>query len=281
MQTPIGTGQTSQGPFANDPHRPQYHFLPPANWMNDPNGLIYWKEKYHVFYQHNPHAASWGTMHWGHAVSADLLRWTHQPIALAPTPGGPDKDGCFSGCAVDNDGVPTLIYTGVQPEVQCVATSADDMRTWQKHAGNPVLAGPPPGLAVTGFRDPCVWREGAAWLMLIGSGIQGVGGAALLYTSPDLLHWEYQHPLCIGDKDQTGPMWECPDFFPLGDKYVLLVSPIGTSAVFTFVGTYANRKFIPETQDRADLGQHFYAAKSMADGSGRRLLWGWSWEGRS
>jgi beta-fructofuranosidase len=91
-----------------DPHRPRTHFLPPKNWMNDPNGLISWGGEYHLFYQHNPNGPFWGSMHWGHAISPDLIRWRHLPIALAPTPGGPDKDGCFSGCAVDNDGVRTV-----------------------------------------------------------------------------------------------------------------------------------------------------------------------------
>jgi len=144
-----------RGKLADDLHRPQYHFLPPANWMNDPNGLIQWRGQYHLFYQHNPGCPCWGTMHWGHAVSENLVHWTDLPIALAPTPGGPDADGCWSGCAVDNDGIPTLIYTGVFPQRQCIATSTDDLLTWEKHAGNPVIAAPPEGLDVTGFRDPC------------------------------------------------------------------------------------------------------------------------------
>jgi len=272
--------------LAADPQRPQYHFLPPAHWLNDPNGPLFWKGKYHMFYQHNPNGAFWGTMHWGHAVSEDLVRWKHLPIALAPTPGGPDKDGCFSGCAVINDGVPTLVYTGVSPEVQCLATSDDGMIAWKKYGGNPVIGAPPEGLKVTGFRDPCVWREANTWYMLIGSGFRGVGGTALLYTSPDLLHWKYLHPLFIGKMNEqaksknpvaTGEMWECPDFFPLGDKHVLIVSTQGTT--LWFVGTYAERKFLPESQGQLDFGS-YYAPKSMVDGRGRRILWGWVQEGR-
>ena len=126
-----------------DPHRPVFHFLPVKNWMNDPNGVIQWNGQYHLFYQYNPHGAFHGTIHWGHAVSSDLVHWRHLPIALTPTPEGLDKDGCWSGCAIDNNGVPTLFYTGVFPQVQCTATSSDDhLLTWQKHP-EPVISAPP------------------------------------------------------------------------------------------------------------------------------------------
>src|SRR6476659_4081408 len=135
--------------IAHDPLRPEYHLLPPHNWMNDPNGPIWWKGIYHLFYQLNPHASAWGDMHWGHAVSTDMLHWHHQPIALSPTPGGPDSEGCFSGSAVVADGVPTFIYTGLQNaplplvtlrdgsdklrESQLLATALDDdLIRWKK-----------------------------------------------------------------------------------------------------------------------------------------------------
>jgi beta-fructofuranosidase len=102
--------------LAHDFHRPSYHFLPPANWMNDPNGLIQWGNQYHLFFQHNPESAGFGTMRWGHAVSNDLIHWRDLPLALTPTPGGPDERGCWSGCAVNNNGVPTIIYTAVRGE---------------------------------------------------------------------------------------------------------------------------------------------------------------------
>src|ERR1043165_6462585 len=129
--------------LAGDRHRPQYHFLPPSNWMNDPNGLIQWKGQYHLFYQYNPHAPVWGSIHWGHAVSPDLVHWRDLPIALAPTPGTPDEYGVFSGCAVDAGGVATVVYTGVRKppglarvERPCLATSKDDdLVNWVKHPG--------------------------------------------------------------------------------------------------------------------------------------------------
>jgi beta-fructofuranosidase len=278
---------------ADDPHRPGFHFLPPANWMNDPNGLIQWQGKYHMFYQHNPVEATWGPMHWGHAVSEDMVHWTHLPIALAPTPDGPDKDGCWSGCAVDNDGVPTLMYTGVHPQCQLIATSDDDLlRTWTKHRTNPVIPAPPKGMEVTGFRDPCTWREGDTWYTVIGSGVEGVGGAILLYRSPDLVHWEYMNPILIGDKTRvhpirTGTMWECPTFIPLGDRHVLIISAMdGQDPALRYTayltGDYADHVFNPTRLSKLDHGDRlFYAPQTLVDDQGRRVMFGWIQEDRS
>ena len=292
--------QVFQRMFAADPHRPRYHFLPPSAWMNDPNGLIYWKGHYHLFYQYVPNDPPWETKHWGHAVSTDLVHWLDLPVALAPTPGGPDQDGCFSGCIVNHDGAPTLIYTGVRGDQQlpCLATSPDDLITWQKYRGNPVIAAPPQNLDLLAFRDHTVWKEGTTWYQLIGAGIRGVGGTALLYRSPNLVDWEYMHPLYTGDRNRsepvwTGSMWECPDFFHLGDKSVLMVSVYDDSRfreeaydgclhyAVAFVGAYTDHTFTPWTQSIIDCGGHFYAPQTMLAPSGRRLLWGWLWEGRS
>jgi len=264
-----------------DHHRSIYHFQPPANWMNDPNGLLHWGDDYHMFYQYNPNGPFHGTIHWGHAVSRDLMHWEDWPIALAPTPGGPDKDGCFSGCGVDNDGAPTLIYTGIRPEVQMIATSADGLRTWTKHPANPVIAAPPPGMDAAGFRDPYVWREEDGWCCIVGSGERGKGGVTLLYRSPDLVTWEYLHPLLSGVEAETGWMWECPNFFPLGDKYVLLISPIPLRRTLYAVGRYENHRFTAERWGEVDLGGCFYAPQVLVDRQGRRLMWGWLQEERS
>jgi beta-fructofuranosidase len=177
--------------------------------MNDPNGPIWWKGKYHLFYQLNPHSAVWGDMHWGHAVSPDMLHWRHEPVALAPTPGGPDSEGCFSGSAVVDNGVPTFIYTGVQNappekvtlrdgndklrETQMLAVAEDDGLLHWKKLETPVIATPPEGMKVTGFRDPCVWKEADGWYLGVGSGERGKGGCVLLYRSADLRRWEYLH----------------------------------------------------------------------------------------
>ncbi len=264
-----------------DPQRPCIHFLPPANWMNDPNGMILWKDRYHLFYQHNPYGPLWGNMHWGHAVSGDLIRWQHLPAAIAPTPGGPDKDGIYSGCCVDDGGRPTAVYTGVRPECQCLAVGDEDLLTWEKEPANPVIAKAPPGYDA-GFRDPWVWQEGAQWRMLVGSGRVGHGGAVLLYRSKDLRRWEYLGPMVEGDARETGRMWECPFFFPLGDKHVLVIHPIPMSRAIYMVGRYADGRFLPETAGSVDHGtQDFYATHFIRDRQGRQVMVAWLREARS
>jgi beta-fructofuranosidase len=276
--------------IAADFHRPSYHFLPPSNWMNDPNGFIHWQGDYHLFYQYNPTGATWGNMHWGHTVSPDLIRWRHLPIALLPSPGA-DESGCFSGCAVDDDGVPTFIYTGWQessptPQTQCVATSRDGLLTWEKHPRNPVLSVIPPEAGQNiDFRDPFVWREGDTWWMVLGSRQREEGGIVFLYRSADLVDWEYLGPLFEGTADRTGYVWECPNFFPLGDKWVLMISahplPGQTNGfVYYFVGDYANHRFTPLTEGMLDYGA-MYAPLTTLDVDGRRLLIGWIREQRS
>ena len=283
--------------LSTDPLRPQYHLLPAHNWMNDPNGPIFFRGRYHMFHQYNPQGAIWGNMNWAHATSPDMIHWRHEPIALSPTPDGPDQDGVFSGSAVLDNGTPAVIYTAVAPpvsgaeatlrdgvhtwrETQCLAFAQDDdLRTWKK-VPQPVIASPPQGLQVTGFRDPALWREGESWMLILGSGVRGKGGMILLYTSSDLHHWTYLHPLIEGapaHADQVNPvdsgeMWECPDFFPLGNKHVLLISTMGK--VRWKVGTYADRKFNAEKEGVVDWGA-YYAAKSMLDRDGKRILWGW------
>lgn len=283
--------------LSSDPLRPQYHLLPAHNWMNDPNGPISFRGHYHMFYQYNPEGAVWGNMNWGHATSADMIHWKHEPVAISPTPGGPDQDGVFSGSAVTDNGKPTVIYTGVQPprsqseatlkdgvhtwrETQCLAVAADaDLRTWTK-LPQPVIPSPPAGLEVTGFRDPCLWREGDRWMLILGSGIRGKGGTILLYSSSNLRDWTYLHPLIegsfsgkeSGNPVDTGDMWECPDFFPLGNKHVLLISTMGK--VRWKVGTYKDQRFTSEKEGVVDWGS-YYAAKTMLDRDGSRILWGW------
>lgn len=267
---------------SNDRYRPGYHFSPPSGWMNDPNGLIQWHGRYHLFYQHNPYEARWGFIHWGHAVSDDLVHWSDLPIALAPEPGSPRDDGCWSGVAVNDHGVPTLIYTEVRGGVQLpyVATGSDDLITWRKHPRNPVIAGPPEGIIVPGFRDHCVWREGDWWHQIIGSGIAGEGGACFLYRGRTLLEWEYLGPLCAGSVGENDDMWECPDFFAVGDRHALVVSPLPLNRAVYLTGRYESHRFIPETHGEVDGSRDFYAPQSFVDERGRRIMFGWLREAR-
>lgn len=278
--------------LARDRLRPRVHFLPPANWMNDPNGLSQWQGQYHLFYQYNPEGAFHNRIHWGHTISDDLVHWQDCPVALIPTPGGADQDGCWSGCTINHEGVPTLFYTGVNPQAVCVATSQDRLLTWQKRP-QPVISAPPAGLEAGtpwDFRDPFVWQEGEMWYMVIGSRQVGVGGKVLLYRSPDLRNWEYRHALLEGDMHQpapywTGTMWECPNFFRLGEKYVLIISyQDGETGHLLYpgyvVGDFVDERFYPLTHGLLEYGGAMYAPQVMLDDQGRRLLWGWLMEGR-
>ena len=271
-----------------DSHRPRYHYLPPSNWMNDPNGVIHWQGSYHLFYQYNPYGANHSNMHWGHAVSDDMVHWEDLPIALSPTPDSYDCGGIFSGCMIDNEGIPTVFYTGVNEDyslqVQCIATGSPDLLTWEKYTENPVIEAVPPQLRQTrDTRDPFVWQEDDAWYMVLGTRIQDIGGAILLYRSDNLVDWEYIHPLFVGETARNGKMFECPNFFKLGDKWVLIISSeLGhtTGTVLYFVGRYENYKFIPETEGVLDSG-YAYASLSHLDEQGRRILWSWIREGRT
>ncbi|HEX2980090.1 MAG TPA: glycoside hydrolase family 32 protein [Anaerolineaceae bacterium] len=259
------------------------------------NGLIQWNGQYHLFYQYNPAAAHWGDIHWGHAVSPDLVHWTDLPIALAPTPGGPDSGGCWSGCAVNYNGIPTLIYTGVQADAgqiitptPCLATSDGDLTVWRKYEGNPLFTAPLDNLV--GFRDHSLWKEGDLWYHLIGSGLDGVGGTVLLFRSPDLYHWEYLYPFCAGDTYasptlSTGAMWECPQFLSIAGHHFLVISGMTRDApLYTFylTGTYRDHRFYPNGVHQLDWGnEYFYAPQAMLDDQGRTIMFGWVREGRT
>lgn len=255
----------------SDPNRPRFHFVPILGWMNDPIPF-YYDGEYHVFFQYYPNAACWGRMHWGHAVSKDLLSWSQLPIALSPTAYSPDQDGCWTGCVVQCYSGFAAFYTGVFPQQQCLAFS-DDLLQWRKFVGNPVIGSSqkPEGFGET-FRDPCVWWENGEWRMILGGIQSGVGGSPLLFRSHDLVHWEYLHPLYSGPAAYD----ECPDFFSMGEAHVLL-----TSRNFTrwAVGEYRDGRFTPERTGIVDFGA-FYAGKTLLDDKGRRILFGWIREQR-
>lgn len=288
-----------------DPLRPRFHFVSPAGWLNDPNGVCQWDGTYHLFYQYNPEGAFHHRILWGHATSPDLVSWTDQPVALEPS-AGPDADGCWSGVLVNDGGTPTLVYSGRldERELPCVAVGSPDLSTWTKAPENPVIAAPPAGVDITAYRDHCVWREGSRWRQLVGSGIRGRGGTAFLYESADLRSWDYVGPLFIGDAyqgspadtDWTGTMWECVDLFRAGSGSLGSEPADGSPDVLVFsawddgrthhplywTGRYSADSFEPAALHRLDYGgRYFYAPQSFLDEAGRRIMFGWLQEGRT
>ncbi|MFC0168758.1 glycoside hydrolase family 32 protein [Pseudoduganella danionis] len=290
-------------------YRPGYHYTPARAWMNDPNGMVYYRGVYHLFYQFHPHSNVWGPMHWGHATSPDMLHWTHQPVALAPD----ELGAIFSGSAVvdwnntSGFGTPenpplVAIYTyhneadrlaGQRPpQSQALAYSTDQGASWTKYAGNPVLqAAPDQG----DFRDPKVrWHEASnSWIMSL-----AVGDHVAFYASPDLKQW---HFLSQFGKDvgAHGGVWECPDLLPIrvaetgAQKWLLLLSinpggPNGGSATQYFIGDFDGRQFVLDPafahqlkQDGPqwiDWGRDNYAGVTWSDvpaTDGRVLMLGW------
>ena len=270
------------------PYRPKYHFLPVANWMNDPNGPIFYNREYHLFYQHYPFKDDlkpdeFWEMSWGHAKSSDLVHWEHLNIALMPSH-DKGEDGCWSGTCVLNKGTPTIIYTSVNKlksphdyAEQWLASSKDGMFTWDKFFNNPVLIMEEKSqLEIHDWRDPFIWKENDKWYMILG-GHEHVSttnshGIILMYESSDLIDWQLKGTLCKGTRKQ-GRGWECPNFFALGDKHVLIVSPF--KEVLYAIGDYKNYSFTPNTWKILDHGKCFYAANSLLDDKQRRILLGW------
>jgi sucrose-6-phosphate hydrolase SacC (GH32 family) len=273
------------------PWRPRLHFTPPKGWLNDPNGLVTLGGEHHLFYQHHPDADVWGPMHWGHAVSADLVRWEHLPIALWP-----DVHGwIYSGSAVvDADGtagfgagalVAVFTHADAEGQSQSLAWSGDRGRTWEAFDGNPVLEAPE---GEADFRDPRVlrWEGGGAghWVMVLAAGRR-----VLLYTSTDLHGWEPASelsPTLPGGEEVT---WETPDLFPLRiegtgeERWVLTVAamsgaPAGGGGTCYLVGSFDGRTFAPESTEPvwADHGPDFYAPQSWGGDVGGERVWvGW------
>jgi fructan beta-fructosidase len=280
--------------LSHEPHRPGFHFSPSRNWLNDPNGLVWYDGEYHLFFQCNPEGTEWGNMSWGHAVSPDLVSWTELPVALRYT----DTEHVFSGSVVvdhrnttglGTDGAPAMValYTAHHPvtgnQAQALAWSVDRGRTWTRHPDNPVL-----DIGSTEFRDPKVfwYAPSAHWIMAVALPTDQV---IRFYRSPNLLAWTH---LSDFSTEHTEPgLWECPDLFELavdGDptdtRWVLVVSlgPGGGDALGTqyFVGTFDGAEFSPdipsERPSRLDHGADYYGAVSYTDAPARqRLLIGW------
>ncbi len=278
--------------------RPAFHLSTRVGWTNDPNGFSYYQGKYHMFYQYHPYATYWGPMHWGHAVSKDLLHWEYLPAALAPD--APyDRDGCFSGSAVElEDGRQLLMYTGVlrmpqldgpslELQTQCLAVG--DGTNYEKYAGNPVLDAKdiPEGSSCYDFRDPKVWKASdGTYRCVIGNRPADGSGQILLYSSPDGFSWKFEKVL-VANRNRYGLMWECPDFFPLDGKQVLLTSPQDMlpegleyhngNGTLCLIGTYdeETETFTEEHNQAIDYGIDFYAPQTVLTPDGRRVMIGW------
>lgn len=273
---------------------PRFHITAERHWLNDPNGLIQVDGTYHVFFQEHPHSPFWGPPHWGHVSSRDLVTWRRHERALSPEPGGPDRDGCWSGCAQVVDGVPYLYYTGVvgdgaaRVESVCRAAGSADLRHWTRDPGNPLVPGPP-AAATTGYhRDPFLWRDGAGWHLILASGAAGPHphGTVLVYDSPDARTWTYGGVL-FAEPDPAGAAavhWECAQLLRFGSDAVLVVSVQRPEAerplshVDYFVGELAGGRFRARRRGRLDGGDVLYAPAVMTDERGRHLLWGWAQE---
>ncbi|RYU90148.1 glycoside hydrolase family 32 protein [Mucilaginibacter terrigena] len=290
----LSAQRTATIPY-NEPYRPQAHFSPKEKWMNDPNGMVYYKGTYHLFFQHYPAATVWGPMHWGHAVSKDLVHWKQLPIALYP-----DKLGyIFSGSVVvderNTSGFGTkdkpamiAIFTHHDPkgekagsakfQNQSIAYSLDEGLTWTKYKGNPVLKNP----GIKDFRDPKVfwYSPGSKWIMSLAT-----KDRITFYSSPDLKTWkkESEFGQVLG---AHGGVWECPDLFPLkinGKEYwVLLVSinpggPNKGSATQYFVGHFDGGKFTPIGSQTKwiDFGPDNYAGVTFGNTGNRKVFMGW------
>ena len=283
-----------------DPTRPVYHFRPPANWMNDPNGTIYHNGYYHLFYQHNPYGDAWNHMHWGHARSKDLLHWEHLPIGLWPSE-ELGEGHCFSGCAaIGPNEEPLLIYTKVAPfendrakpedNEQWLALGSADWLTWEKWEGNPLLA--PGGQGAphfkSGWRDPYIFQAEGRNFLVLGAETDDTQEVSL-YEAEDesLMRWTYRGPL-VSTPPQERFFYECPNFINLGEKWALLTSPY--DLVDYVVGTFDvnTLAFTPETRGIIDHGlgytdhiaktggqPNWYASNTLYDPDGRCILLGW------
>lgn len=267
-----------------DPSHPIFHVTSPAQWMNDPNGPIFYKGFYHLFYQLHPFSDSDGTKYWGHVRSRDLVKWEPLPIALWPSEEAGEA-GVWSGCCTINGrGQPMIFYTSVAKNrsafdhaEQWAAMGDDDLIHWRKSTNNPALSealnGP---VKIYDWRDPFIFRDGNKTFLVLGGHLEKQGRAAVnIYEAldPGLMKWTYRGVL-FELPDPKTPTAECPNFFKLGNQWVLFVSPYGH--VQYFVGDFDAKacRFHPRTQGTLDYGS-FYAPNTMQLANGRRLVWGW------
>jgi sucrose-6-phosphate hydrolase SacC (GH32 family) len=292
-----------------DRHRPAYHLMPPAHWMNEPHGPIEVDGLHHVFYQANRKGPFWGGIEWGHAVSTDLVHWRHLPPALTPAATPVAPDGVWSGSTVHDDaGLPLIFFTAgddSQQPNQSVARALprwepDGTLRWVAEAAPVVLMPAGDDLVPGQFRDPFVWRENDEWYMLVGAGVREHGGTALLFTSADGAGWHLHGPLVTGHLDrhpEVGEMWELPVLLPIRsedrrERHVLVVCPwwetvpeARTVEVLYWVGRWdaGRRDFQPDHAEprRLDYGRHFTGPSGTVLSDGRTILWSIAQDGRT
>ncbi|MBA4860866.1 glycoside hydrolase family 32 protein [Streptomyces sp. PSKA54] len=262
------------------------HYAPAKGWMNDPNGLVHWQGRHHLFYQYNPDGTEFTNQHWGHASSPDLLTWTEHEVALFPGPAQTapyDATACFSGCAFEHDGGVSILYTGVLGDAQlpCLARAADDgLSGFVKDPANPLLPAPP-AADITEFRDHSVWHEGGRWRQLVAGARREHGGSVFALSSADLRAWDYDGVLVDRAASKVpGAVWECPDYFAMEGARALLVSVIHEDgeegpAVWWMTGTATDAGFEVRETGVADVGDRFYAPQSYWASDGRRIQFGW------
>ena len=277
----------------NPKDRPAFHLSPFIGWMNDPNGFSFYKGQYHLFYQYNPYSLYWDSMHWGHAVSKDLLHWGYLPAALAPE-NAYDSFGVFSGSSMElSDGRQLLMYTGVIKEndidtqTQCLAIG--NGTDYKKSEKNPVINTNqlPAGFDSSNFRDPKIWKDEQGYYNCIAVSKKTDGnGAVLLYRSKDAINWNFESVFLEND-GSIGHMWECPDFFELDGKKLVCLSPQDMCAkdykyhngngTVCFIGQLnkEGNKFIAESDDCIDYGIDFYAPQTIKSPDGRTIMIGW------
>lgn len=266
-----------------DPDRPVYHFHPPADWNNDPNGTIFYRGWHHLFYQLNPFGSKWGNMHWGHARSRDLVNWEHLPIALAPSE-GKGETAVFSGAAALNGhGQVRLLYTSIgnrSPEQWMAEPEDEELLTWKKSARNPILTTAAHGHSeIFDWRDPFLFTDNGTTYMVCGGNTtdqkRGGGGQVELYRANNsaLTAWTYLGPV-FQCKDRDVINIECPNLFKLADKWVLIVSPQKPCEYYVGSLDLQRAKFTPERHGVLDPG-NAYASNISRDDAGRTILWLW------
>lgn len=260
-------------------YKPAYHYRPRANWINDPCGLIHHQGVYHLFHQYNPHGDQWGDMHWGHATSANLVDWQEQPIAMAPAL-EKGENHCFTGSAGRlPDGSPVIFYTSIsdkrEPEQWMALPEGDGLSSLRQTDRCALkLDMHPNGMDVSEWRDPSILPYGDGYLMVLGCRLKD-HGAALLYTSKDGQHYTYHSVLAESDGGEDHS-WECPNFFRVGDRFVLMYSPYRQPRYL--VGRLTeDLRFLVEGRGIIDeSGQEgAYAPQSFRDEGGRQLLISW------